>query len=143
MYPLADIPVLQLSMDYTREPAFHHTLAKEMYHLRKKGILIIGSGNMVHNLRMVAWDKLNEPGFGYDWAHQMNHRFKALIMEGDDQSLIRYEQLGLEARYAIPTPEHYLPLLYVLGLRKPGESIRFFNDKALGGSLTMTSVRVG
>ena len=143
MYPLADIPVLQLSMDYTREPAFHHALAKEMHHLRKKGILIIGSGNMVHNLRMVAWDKLNEPGFGYDWAHQMNHRFKTLIMKGDDQSLIRYEQLGMEARYAIPTPEHYLPLLYVVGLRKPGESIRFFNDKALGGSLTMTSVRVG
>lgn len=111
MYPKANIPVLQLSIDYTKDPQYHYELAKELYGLRKKGVLIIGSGNMVHNLRMVAWDKINEPGYGYDWAIEMNQTFKQLITAGDDQSLIRYDQLGTAGRLAIPTPEHYLPVL--------------------------------
>lgn len=143
MYPEANIPVLQLSIDYTKGPQYHYDLAKELYALRKKGVLIIGSGNMVHNLGMVAWDKINEPGFGYDWAIQMNETFKKLILHGDHQPLIHYEKFGAEGRLAIPTPEHYLPLLYALGLKTDKEEISFFNDKAVAGSLTMTSVKIG
>lgn len=143
MYPKANIPVLQLSIDYTKDAQYHYALAKEIYSLRKKGVLIIGSGNMVHNLRMVAWDKLNEPEYGYDWANQMNHTFKNLISSGNHDQLIRYQALGKEALLAIPTPEHYLPLIYTLGLQGKNEPVSFFNDKAVGGSLTMTSVKFG
>ncbi|HUZ59870.1 MAG TPA: 4,5-DOPA dioxygenase extradiol [Hanamia sp.] len=128
MYPEAKIPVLQLSIDYTKPPQNHYDLAKELYGLRKKGVLIIGSGNMVHNLRMVSWNKMNE-NYGYDWALQMNDTFKRLILNGDYKSLINYESLGAESRLAIPTPEHYLPLLYSLGLKGNNDSISFFNDK--------------
>ncbi len=88
MYSDANIPVLQLSIDYSKDPQFHYDLAKELYDLRKKGVLIIGSGNMVHNLRMVAWDKLNESEYAYDWAAKINTRFKELIQHGDYQPLI-------------------------------------------------------
>lgn len=141
MYPQANIPVLQLSIDYTKGPQYHYELAQQLFSLRKKGVLIVGSGNMVHNLRMVAWDKLNESGYGYDWANQMNSRFKQLIAEGDFKPLINYESLGKEAMLAIPTPEHYLPLLYTLGLKGEKDNASFFNDKAVAGSLTMTSVK--
>jgi 4,5-DOPA dioxygenase extradiol len=134
---------MQLSIDYTKGPQYQYDLAKELYDLRKKGVLIIGSGNMVHNLRMVAWDKMNEPNYGYDWALQLNDRFKHLITTGDHQPLINYESLGREAMLAIPTPEHYLPLLYTLGLKGEKDNVSFFNDKAVAGSLTMTSVRIG
>nr|WP_255902330.1 4,5-DOPA dioxygenase extradiol [Pedobacter mongoliensis] len=141
MYPQANIPVLQLSIDYTKGPQYHYELAQQLFSLRKKGVLIVGSGNMVHNLRMVAWDKLNESEYGYDWANQMNSRFKQLIAEGDFKPLINYESLGKEAMLAIPTPEHYLPLLYTLGLKGEKDNASFFNDKAVAGSLTMTSVK--
>jgi 4,5-DOPA dioxygenase extradiol len=141
MYPEAKIPVLQLSIDYTKPPQYHYDLARELYGLRKKSVLIIGSGNMVHNLRMVSWSKLNE-NYGYDWALQMNDTFKKLIMNGDHKPLINYESLGTESRLAIPTPEHYLPLMYSLGLKENTDSISFFNDKAMAGSLTMTSVLI-
>ena len=143
MYPEATIPVLQLSIDATKGPQYHYNLSKELYQLRKKGVLIIGSGNMVHNLRMVAWDRLNEDAYGYDWALQINDTFKDLIRSGDHDKLIRYESLGREAQLAIPTPEHYWPLLYSLGVKGPKDAISFFNDKAVGGSLTMTSVKIG
>ncbi len=143
MYPGANIPVLQLSIDYTKGPQYHYDLAKELQALRKKGVLIIGSGNMVHNLRMVAWDRLNDTGYAYDWAAQMNDKFKALIQAGDHKPLINYTSLGKEAMLAIPTPEHYLPLMYSLGLKSNKDNISFFNDKAVGGSLTMTSVKLG
>lgn len=143
MYPDANIPVLQLSIDYGKDASYHYSLAAELMTLRKKGVLIIGSGNMVHNLGMVAWDKLGQPGFGFDWAIHMNDLFKKHITNGNDDALIRYEQLGREARLAIPTPDHYFPLIYSLGLRKKEEEIQFFNDQAVGGSLTMTSVRFG
>jgi 4,5-DOPA dioxygenase extradiol len=106
-------------------------------------VLIIGSGNMVHNLRMVAWDKLNDAEYGYDWAKNMNERFKSLIVNGDHQPLINYNTLGKDAMLAIPTPEHYLPLMYTLGLRSKKDDVSFFNDKAVAGSLTMTSVKIG
>ena len=143
MYPEANIPVLQLSIDYTKPPLYHYELAKEIYGLRKKGVLIIGSGNMVHNLRMVAWDKIDSPGFGFDWAIQMNDTFKQHINSGDFMPLVNYESLGKEAQLAIPTPEHYLPLLYTLGLKGKNDPVSFFNDKAVAGSLTMTSVKIG
>ena len=142
MYPEANIPVLQLSIDYSKPPQHHYDLAKELYALRKKGVLILGSGNMVHNLRMVSWQHINNSGFGFDWALQMNDTFKRLISDGDHKSLINYEGLGAEARLAIPTPEHYLPLLYSLGLKGSKDNVSFFNDKAVAGSLTMTSVLI-
>jgi len=143
MYPNANIPVLQLSIDYSNGAQYHYDLAKELYNLRKKGVLIIGSGNMVHNLRMVAWDKLNDKEYAYDWATNMNNKFKELIQKGDHKPLINYSTLGKEALLAIPTPEHYLPLMYSLGLKGAKDDISFFNDKAVGGSLTMTSVKFG
>jgi 4,5-DOPA dioxygenase extradiol len=143
MYPNASIPVLQLSIDYSKGPSFHYALAKELMQLRNKGVLIIGSGNMVHNLGMVAWDKLNEPSYGYEWALEMNNTFKALILKKEHDSLIHYERLGKAGQLAIPTPEHYLPLLYSLGLQDKNDPVAFFNDTAVGGSLTMTSVKIG
>lgn len=141
MYPDANIPVLQLSIDYTKSPEQHYEIAKEIYALRKKGVLVIGSGNMVHNLRMISWEMIN--GGGYDWANEMNDKFKNLIANGDHKPLINYRNLGSDAMLAIPTPEHYLPLIYNLGLKNDKEQVTFFNDKAVGGSLTMTSVLIG
>ncbi|WP_317048226.1 4,5-DOPA-extradiol-dioxygenase [Pedobacter nyackensis] len=141
MYPEANIPVLQLSMDYTKDAAYHYNLAKELYDLRKRGVLILGSGNMVHNLRMMSWEMIN--GGGFDWALEMNDKFKNLILNHEHQQLVDYRNLGREAMLAIPTPEHYLPLMYTLGLQNPHEGLSLFNDKAVGGSLTMTSVRIG
>ncbi|MBC3539434.1 4,5-DOPA dioxygenase extradiol [Rufibacter sediminis] len=141
MYPQANVPVLQLSIDYTKGPQYHYDLAKDLTALRKKGVLIVGSGNMVHNLRMVSWSMIN--GGGYDWTHTINEKFKALIQNRDHQPLINYQTLGKEALLAIPTVEHYLPLLYTLGLQGKDEETSFFNDKMVGGSLTMTSVKIG
>ncbi|KAA9345510.1 4,5-DOPA-extradiol-dioxygenase [Larkinella humicola] len=143
MYPDAKIPVLQLSIDYTKDPQYHYDLAKELYALRSKGVLIIGSGNMVHNLRMVAWDKMDVPNYGYDWAISLNDQFKNLISEGNFKPLIQYSGLGKDAMLAIPTPEHYLPLLYTLGLKGSKDPVSFFNDRAVAGSITMTSVKIG
>ena len=143
MYPEANIPVIQLSIDYTKSASEHYQLAKELQSLRKKGVLIIGSGNMVHNLGRVAWDKLSDASYGYDWTLEMNEKFKSLILNEDHQKLIQFERLGEGARLAIPTPEHYLPLLYTLGLKQKGESVSIFNDVAIGGSITMTSFRLG
>src|SRR5690606_33541264 len=107
-----NMPVLQLSIDFTKGPQYHYDLAKELYNLRKKGVLIIGSGNMVHNLRMVAWDKMQEPEYGYEWALHANDLFKKLIAEGDHKALVNYEKLGREIMLAVPTPDHYFPLMY-------------------------------
>lgn len=142
MFPQADVPVLQLSLDYTKDAEYHYNLGRELYDLRKKGVLIIGSGNIVHNLRMLAWDRLNETNYGFDWALQTNEKIKSFIEEGNHQALINYTSLGRDAMMAIPTPEHYLPLLYVLGLKSKEEGVSFFNDKAVAGSLTMTSVKI-
>ncbi|MEY3426489.1 MAG: hypothetical protein RL679_1847 [Bacteroidota bacterium] len=142
MYPNAEIPVLQLSIDYSQPAQYHYDLAKQLGALRKKGVLIIGSGNMVHNLGMVAWDKLNE-SFGFDWAIEMNSIFKKKIEGNDHTALIQYEKLSSAAKLAVPTPDHYYPLLYTLGLKEEKDSISFFNDKPVAGSLTMTSVKFG
>lgn len=143
MYPEARIPVLQLSIDYYRSAGYHYELARELAALRRRGVLIIGSGNMVHNIGMMAFDRMNEPGFGYDWAIEMNDTFKRLISRKDHRSLIAYEGLGPASRLAIPTPDHYYPLIYALGLQEDHDDIEFFNDRAVGGSFTMTSVKLG
>jgi len=142
MYPAADIPVLQLSIDYDRPASYHYALAKELALLRRKNVLIIGSGNMVHNLRMIAWDKFDVAGYGYDWANELNAKFKSLIASGDHPALIDYPNLGPAARLAIPTPDHYYPLIYALGLQESSDDVEFFNDQAVAGSLTMTSVKI-
>jgi len=143
MYPEADVPVIQMSLNYSQTPQYHYDLAKELSALRNKGVLIIGSGNMVHNLRMVAWDKINESEYGFAWAIEANNKFKTLIESGDFKSLIDYANLGREVQLAVPTPDHYLPLLYALALKEENEAVSFFNDKPVMGSLTMTSVRIG
>lgn len=143
MYPNTDIPVLQLSIDYSKPAQYHFDLAKQLIALRNKGVLIIGSGNMVHNLRMIAWNKMQEPEFGFDWAIEMNTIFKDKITNSDFQSLINYEKLGAAAKLAIPTPDHYYPLIYSIALQERHDEINFFNDKLVGGSLNMTSVKFG
>ncbi len=140
MYPDANIPVLQLSLDYTKPAQWHYDLAKELAELRKKGVLIVGSGNMVHNLGMVNWRDMNSGG--YDWAIEMNEKFKKLIFENNHKDLINYSSLGSSAKLAIPSAEHYLPLLYTLALKEEKEEVSFFNDKTLAGSLSMTSVKI-
>jgi 4,5-DOPA dioxygenase extradiol len=140
MYPEADIPVIQLSLDYLQGPQYHYDLAKQLASLRNKGVLIIGSGNMVHNLRNLDW---NSQDTGFDWALEANAKFRKLILDNDHQKLINYRNLGREVELAVPTPEHYLPLLYSLALKSENEALSFFNDKIIMGSLAMTSVRIG
>lgn len=142
LYPNADIPVIQMSIDYSQSPQYHYELAQQIRSLREKGVLIIGSGNMVHNLGMVEWKRLNET-FGYDWALEANEKMKKHILGGDHQPLINFRSQGKAFDLAIPTPEHYLPLLYSLALKEENEQISLFNDKAVAGSLTMTSVKIG
>ncbi len=147
MYPKADIPVVQLSLDYTMSAPRHYELAKSLASLRQKGVLIIGSGNMVHNLRRVVIHTgdirdFNQP-FGLDWALEADALFKKLIAENRYQDLANYKALGTAVQLAVPTPEHYLPMLYVLALKGEKEQLTYFNDQAVGGSLTMTSFTVG
>jgi 4,5-DOPA dioxygenase extradiol len=141
LYPNADVPVIQLSLDYTKPAQFHFELAKELSVLRNKGILIVGSGNMVHNLSMVAWDKLNGNPFAFNWASEANEKMKSFILEGDFQSLIDYHKQGKAFDLAIPTPEHYLPLIYTLALKDKTDTTKIFNDQPVGGSISMTSVK--
>jgi 4,5-DOPA dioxygenase extradiol len=142
MYPDADVPVIQMSLDYTISAQQHYDLAKELKILRRKGVLIIGSGNMVHNLGMVAWNRLNDD-FGYDWALEASEKMKKYILTADHQQLISYKSLGRAFDLAVPTPDHYLPLFYALALQEKDEIINIFNDKPVGGSLTMTSLKIG
>jgi 4,5-DOPA dioxygenase extradiol len=140
MFPLADIPVIQLSLDYLKTPAQHYELGKELAALRKKGVLIIGSGNIVHNLGMMNWNAKNT---GFDWAIEFNQRVKDAIDQQLSAKLINYKLLSSAAQLAVPSTEHYLPLLYAIALRKPDEPILYFNDSPVMGSLTMTSLRIG
>lgn len=142
MYPDANVPVLQLSIDYEKPATYHYKLAKELGGLRSKGVLIMGSGNMVHNLRRIAWQHMNTPNYGYDWAQEISTVFKDKILSKDHPALIDYQSLGTAAQLAIPTPDHYYPLLYTLGLQENKDDVEIFNDKYVGGSLTMTSLRI-
>ena len=138
MFPRPTFPVVQLSLDRTREPAYHYELAKELRPLRNKGILILGSGNIVHNLRMVVWqDK------AYDWAMEFDATMKQLILSGDHDSIVHYSRLGQERRLSVPTNEHFLPLLYILALQDQGESVEFFTDRVTFCAISMRSLRIG
>jgi len=138
MYPKADLPVVQLSLDQRKQPAFHYELGRELRGLRKKGVLIIGSGNVVHNLHEMAWEDK-----AYDWALEFDAKIKDLILAGDHKAIIDYSKLGRSARLAVPTLEHYLPLLYVLGAQDKTDSVEFFAEKVTLGSMSMRSVRLG
>jgi len=140
LYPNADVPVIQMSLDYYQTPQYHYELAKELSSLRKKGVLIIGSGNMVHNLGMMDW---HNPDSGFDWALSANDKLRKLITDNDHPQLINYKSLGKDFQLSVPTPEHYLPLLYSLALKNEKEKISFFNDKTVMGSISMTSLRIG
>lgn len=139
MYPDASVPVLQMSLDYNKNAQNQYNIARELAPLREKGVLIIGSGNMVHNLRTVDWSGKTQ---GFDWALEANSLFKKLIRENGHQQLVNYQNLGKPAAMAIPSAEHYLPLLYVLALKKNDEEVTFFNDKTVMGSISMTSLKI-
>lgn len=140
LYPQADVPVIQMSIDYTKPSQYHYDLAKEIGELSRKGVLIVGSGNMVHNLRLADFRRLSGDPYGYDWAIEANELMKSYILDDDHQSLIQYRKQGPAFDLAIPTPEHYLPLIYALALKEKNDEITLFNDEPVGGSLTMTSV---
>ena len=145
MYPKADIPVLQLSIAYDQPMQFHYDLAKHLNMLRKKGVLIIGSGNMVHNLRLAMQAMRQNPDnmdYAFDWATEINTKFKELITDKNHSALINYQKLGKAAQLAIPTTDHYIPLIYTLALQNKNEKTTFFNDHAFAGALTMTSVLI-
>ncbi len=138
MYPQADVPVVQLSLDRTQESPFHYQVGQELCLLREEGVLIVGSGNIVHNLRLIAWE--GEP---FDWAVDFDRRVKDWILSGSHDPIIHYENQDRAAALAINSAEHYLPLLYVLGAMQPGEPVAFFNDQIFAGSLSMRCVRIG
>jgi len=139
MYPEADVPVVQLSLDRTRPPLYHYELAQELAPLREKGVLIIGSGNIVHNLRLLQWDSVKP----YPWATDFDRLAVELIQAGEHGRLIDYQSLGEAARLSIPTNEHYLPLLYALALQQTGDEVSFFAEGLVYGSISMRSVRIG
>jgi 4,5-DOPA dioxygenase extradiol len=143
MYPEADIPVIQMSIDYTKPPQYHFDLAKRLNKLRDRGILIIGSGNIVHNLRLIDWRNINTVGAGWDWAIEAREKTNQWLLDGNFRNMIDYHKQGTSLQYAVPSPDHYLPLLYSLGLKDQSESLTLFNDELIGGSLSMTSVRIG
>lgn len=143
IYPNADIPVLQLSLDETKDSQAHFQLAQELTFLRKRGVLIIGSGNMIHNLRMIqVKNDFNAP-YAYDWALDINQILKEKILQDDLEALIHYPVLHPAMSFAVPTPEHYLPLLYVLALKNAHDNITIFNDRVIAASLSMTSLFIG
>lgn len=142
LYPQANIPAIQLSIDYTKPAQYHYELAQRLNSLRHKGILIIGSGNIVHNLRLVDWQNFDKDNYGHDWAIEARETINELLTKGDYRSLINYEKLSKAVQLAVPSPDHYLPLIYALGLQQKGETLSLFNDKLVAGSLSMTSVKI-
>lgn len=141
VYSTADVPVVQLGIDETRSAAFHFALGERLAPLREEGVLIAGSGNLVHNLHTYAWGR--HPREPYDWAVRFEETAKAIMLAGDFAPLVNYESLGRDAALAVPTPDHYLPLLYVLGTARRGESVRFPVEGVDGGSISMLAVQVG
>lgn len=142
LYPKANIPVIQLSIDYTKPALYHYELAQKLNRLRNKGILIIGSGNIIHNLGLVDFKNFDKDNYGYDWALESKETINKYLLNGNFEPLINYEKQGKAMQLSIPTPEHYLPLIYTLGLQQKGEELTFFNDKLVAGSLSMTSLKI-
>jgi len=141
VYPAADVPVVQLSIDETQPSSFHFDIGRKLAPLRDEGILIVGSGNLVHNLHTYAWGRhVPDP---YDWAIRFENEAKEMMLAGEYKPLINYETLGPEASLSIPTPDHYLPLLYVIATRQQGEVITFPIEGVDGGSISMLSVQIG
>ena len=140
LYPQANVPIVELSIDYTQPAAYHYALAKELAALRSEGVMIIASGNIVHNLRKIDWTHLEDAGFGYDWALAFNEKIKKLILDGDHRQIIDIEKTDENYRYAVPYSDHFLPLLYLLALQTRDDKLSFFNDSLVGGSLSMTSL---
>ncbi len=138
LFPNADVPVIQMSLDCNKTPQAHYELAKELTFLRNENVLIIGSGNIVHNLRMMEWNSDS----GFDWAVKANELLKTLIAGEEHRQLTQYQTLGTEVQLSVPTPEHYLPLLYVLALKDKNETVSFFNDTVIYGSISMTSLTI-
>jgi 4,5-DOPA dioxygenase extradiol len=141
VYPAADIPIVQLSIDETKPALFHFEIGKKLALLREEGVLIAGSGNLVHNLHTYAWGR--HPQAPYDWAVRFESAARNIMLAGDYKPLINYEILGKDAALSIPTPDHYLPLLYILATRQGNESIRFPVEGVDGGSISMLAVQVG
>ena len=141
VYPDADIPVIQLSIDEGKPASFHFEVGKKLASLREEGVLILGSGNLVHNLHTYAWGRHTQDP--YDWAVRFEKDAKDMMMAGEYKPLIHYETLGPEALLSIPTPDHYLPMLYVLATRQQREIITFPVEGVDGGSISMLSVQVG
>lgn len=139
LFPLADVSVMQLSIDYNKTFQEHYELAKELSELRRQGIIIIGSGNIVHNLRLVEWRNENA---ALDWAVRFNDNIRNIIIKNDIRSLLDIKSIDKDYNLAVPTPEHFIPLIYVLALKEDKENISFFNDKIVMGSLSMTSVKI-
>lgn len=142
LYPNADIPVIQLSIDHLKAAEYHFELARQLQVLRDKGVLVIGSGNIVHNLRMVDWQNFDKDNHGFDWAREARDWVNTHIMDGDFAPLLAYEKQGKAMQLAVPTPDHYLPLIYALGLSRKNDRFVLFNDKLQAGSLSMTSVKI-
>jgi 4,5-DOPA dioxygenase extradiol len=141
VYPDADVPVVQLSIDETQPASFHFEIGRKLAPLREERVLIVGSGNLVHNLHTYAWGRhMPDP---YDWAVRFETEAKQMMVAGEYKPLIDYEKLGREAMLSIPTPDHYLPLLYVIATRQQGEVITFPIEGVDGGSISMLSVQVG
>lgn len=141
VFPAADVPVIQLSLDVKLSPAEHYALGQQLSALRDEGVLIVGSGNLIHNLRAYAWGKPDAPP--YDWAARFEAQAREWMLTGQIAPLLAYETLGPDARLAVPTPEHFLPLLYVLGARRAADSLSFPLEGIEGGALSMLSVQVG
>ncbi len=142
LYPAANIPVVQLSLDYTKDAQYHYNLAQELAGLRKKGVLIIGSGNMVHNFSYAQLRGDFNAHFGHDWALEANETFKKLITQNDVKSLVNYQQYSKALQLSAPSPDHYLPMLYAMALRNKNENVSYFNDAVVGGSFSMTSFKI-
>jgi 4,5-DOPA dioxygenase extradiol len=142
LYPQANVPVIQMSIDYTKSGQYHFELAQKLSALRHKGILIVGSGNIVHNLGLVDFRNFDKDNYGYDWAIEVKETANNYMLDGNFQPLIDFEKQSKAFQLAIPTPEHYLPLIYSLGLKGKSEELSLFNDKLLAGSLSMTSVKI-
>jgi 4,5-DOPA dioxygenase extradiol len=141
VFPGADIPVVQLSIDERQPPLFHYEMGKRLAPLREEGVLVIGSGNIVHNLHAYAW---GSHGTGpYDWALRFEKQVRELLLEGDALRVVEYGNLGRDALLSVPTPDHYLPLLYVLGLRQEKDRVSFPVEGVDGGSVSMLAVQVG
>lgn len=141
VFPHADIPVVQLSIDATQPAEFHYRIGRQLGSLRDEGVLVIGSGNLVHNLSAYIWREPDRKP--YDWALRFEQRVRELLVAGGGASLIAYKNLGQDAMLSCPTPDHYLPLLYVIGRRREGEPVSFPVEGFDGGSMSMLTVRIG